>query len=153
LSDPHFVFLHRLPPVSLYEQVAPTPPVGTLHGLLNSTDERCNHIALEMSNYAEHGMAVDVRQIGEAFVPVFAQDERPVHIRDGIEAQRLCFMKATEILNAHGLRETLSLDDAALQVLCTALYQSLSNQTALQMAYAAQHHAEDIVTLKQLGCL
>jgi len=153
LDGQHLVFLHKLPPVDLYEKAAPTPPTSISHALLGSTDERCDHVVLEMSNYAEHGMTLDVRRIGESFVPVFAQDQRPAAIFDMIEAQQRCFRHAVAIMEKHSLKETLSIDDASLNVLCTALYQSLSNQEILKIAYAAAHHAEDITTLTQLGCL
>jgi hypothetical protein len=153
VSDQSLVFLHRLPSVSLYEQRAPTPPTCTIHALLDGAGDACNHVALEMSNYAEHGMVLDMRRIGNTFVPVFSADQRPAHIRSMIAAQQSCFLQAVSIVGKHGLNETLALDDASLNLLCTALYQGLSNQSQLQIAYGVQHHAEDIATLQQLGCI
>ncbi len=153
LNDQHLVLLHRLPPVRLYEELAATPATCTVHALLPTADETCDHVALEMSNYAEHGMVADMCRIGETNVPIFSPDQRPRQLREAIEAQRHCFMRAVTIISEQGLKETLALDDASISVLCKALYQGLSKQTALQAAYQAQHHAEDMTTLRQLGCI
>jgi hypothetical protein len=146
-------FLHRLPQVALYEQHAPTPATCEIMGLLEDGDPKFNHMALEMSNYAAHPMVVDIRRIENATIPIFASDERPDDIRHAIEAQRRCFLSAVTSLEKHGLRETLALDDASLKTLCAALYQGLSNQNVLKNVYGVQHYAEDIATLKQLGCI
>lgn len=146
-------FLHRLPQVALYERRAPTPATCRIAALLEDGDPKCNHVALEMSNYAEHGMVVDMRRVEDAAIPVFAPDGRPTEISHAIEAQRRSFLHAVASVEKHGLRETLALDDASLKVLCAALYQGLSNQSILQSVFGAQHYAEDIATLKQLGCL
>jgi hypothetical protein len=98
-------------------------------------------------------MVTDVRCVEGTFVPVFSADQRLARIKDAVEAQRCSFMSAVAIAEKHGLRETLSLDDASLNVLALALYQALSNQKQLEAVYAAQHFAEDMSTLKQLGCI
>ena len=151
LADQEVFFLHKLAPIDLYERRAATPKTCVIHALLDGDLERCSGVALEMSNYAAHGMVLDVRDINGVAAPVFAPDTRPRHIREAIDAQRAACLSAADLLSRRPLRETFTLDDASIAVLCTALYQGLSNQQILQQVFAQQHHLEDLDTLRTLG--
>ena len=146
-------FLHALPSAALYERRAPTPAGCRIEGIVSGIRTDLSHETLEMCNYAEHGMVLDMRRVGPAFSPVFAPDVRPEPIRRAIGLQRRSVLKAIDVLSRQGLRETYRIDDASLSALAEALYASLSNQQIVPALFKAHHFAEDIATLQRLGCL
>ncbi len=143
-------FLHKMPPVALYEERAPTPAGSIVHALLEGFDSRWHNMTLEMCNYAEHGMVVDVRRVADVPIPVFSPEQGSAAIQTAIATQRACCLEAAEIVPGIGLAQCLALDDTAITTLCGTLYEGLSSQQILYALFSNQHLTEDRAVMQTL---
>jgi hypothetical protein len=149
--EQQLAFLHRLQPRADYESVARTPDTASVHQLLAHV-EGSNNTAIEMCNYAGHGMVVDVRRALGCPVPVLAPDHRSERVKVAIAAQRAVAEAYTKSLRTIGLAETLTASDETLAAVAGALYQGLSSNHAVYLRYLAEHNAEDAAARRALGC-
>lgn len=148
--DQNVAFLHKLSPRADYEQVARTPQTGRFHQLLADIDG-CNNTAIEMCNYASHGMVSDIRLVADFPVPVFAEDRRSPRTHAAIEAQQAAARVLLKVLRERPLRETLSLNDPSLAMVGGALYKGLAQNHSVYLRYLEEHNAEDLATRQKLA--
>jgi len=149
--DQHVAFLQRLHPRADYESVARTPDTAIVHQLLADV-EGCNNTAIEMCNYAHHGMVVDVREALGCEVPVFAPDHRSDRVRAAISEQQAVAAGYLRSLREHGLAETLAASEDALASVGGALYKGLSRNQSVYMRFLSEHNDEDLTARRALGC-
>lgn len=152
LTDRHVFFLQKMPSLEIYETLGATPATCTFHSVLDETAQGCRNDLVEMANYADHGMVTDVRMFRGKAVPVFSTAPKSTSFEAAVTVQRATLLHVVEILRAHGLRETLTLDDPSLTMLSTALVQGLSQQQSLYGVFSIEHALEDSATMKALGC-
>ncbi len=144
----HVFLIDHCPPLSLYEAKQPTPDTCIIHSLMRSPPGVSNSV-LELANTAEHGMHVDVRQIGGSFVPVFAADS-PGQDAAATAVQREAFLRMIGLMEHYALRDVFELDDASLAAVCLSLYQVLSQQASAFAAEAPGYLAENAEIVKRL---
>lgn len=143
----HNFFLHELPRSNLYETKAPTPETCCNHHVLGPSDPYFDNRYLEMCNYSEEGMVLDVVREAGDFRPVPAPDPRPAIVKLAVAEQRRCFLSALDLLRHHPLELTLALDDQSIAKVCVALYTFLSQQAFLFEVFLQSHNVEDRETM------
>jgi len=142
-------FLQKLPARADYEAMAPTPP-GSEIAQLFAEVESVNNTAIEMCNYATHGMVIDVRDALGSPVAIFAEDRRSARVKNGVEAQQATARIFLDALRRRPLAETLGFDDDSLARLGGALYRGLAAEAAVYALYFDEHMAEDRDALARL---
>ncbi|GGF78308.1 hypothetical protein GCM10007301_42870 [Azorhizobium oxalatiphilum] len=151
-EDMPVFLLHQLAPVVGYERKAPSPKTCVVHNVVPPSVGGLDCSTIEMSNYTDHGMVVDVRYLLDFPVPVFAEDARDEETLARVRAQHECFRIARKLLGKHDLRGIFDLDHESISTVCTSLYQVLSRQSVLREAFGASHTLEDQSVLQRIGC-
>jgi hypothetical protein len=142
LKDRHVFFYQKLAPDKGYEAKAPTPATCSIHSVINETKQFDNRF-LELCNYADHGMVLDVRKVHGKFVPVFAADRRPRNVMTAVAEQHRCFLRATEMLTNYKLDDVLAIDDAKITKVAEVLNTVLVQQVSLVPIYMNDFMAEN----------
>ena len=149
--DQPLVLLHQVRARADYELLAPTPNTASIYELLTDVAS-CNNTAIEMCNYAAHGMVLDVRCALGHRLPVFETDRRSASVMAAIEMQQAVAASYVGSLGKFGLRETLAASDEMLAAVGGALYKGLSGNHAVYGRYLAEHVQEDASARRALGC-
>jgi hypothetical protein len=151
VADQALYFMHRLPPIQVYEQQHATPDICRVGSVIGPEREGLDHIRPEMCNYALHGSALGIREVAGAAIPVFDVDDRSVAERALVASQMECFlgMVADPCVGLAGDCAG-GLGDADIVEIVARLYTLLCQDTSLHTAFGASHHREDMRTLAAL---
>jgi hypothetical protein len=143
--------LHRLPASNAYESFSATPSCCQFHSLLGPECEGVSNTLLEMCNYTDHPMVVDVRLVGGSYMPEFAREGRPREVCEAITAQKMVFQLAVDCLHNYDFNEVYRLESGLLSGIAGALYRNLSSQRDLIKVYGKSHAEEEISISKSIG--
>jgi len=137
-------FLHRIPPIALYEQQHPTPDLCRVDALLGPERKGLENNRLEMCNYAQHGTVVGMQAAAGVAVPVFDMDDRS-GVQLALVAQQVdCFHSMVSDARSTMRGAGLWLMDADISEVLATLYKALCKENCLPVAFGASHHREDL---------
>jgi hypothetical protein len=153
LTGQALYFLHRIPPIALYENQNATPAICRVDAVVGPERQGLEHVRLEMCNYAPHGSATGMREIAGIAVPVFDDDDRSPAEHTLIAAQRECFATMVADAQAALLGDWIGLSNADIAEIVARLYALLCQETCLQTAFGTSHLREDMRTLGALDLL
>jgi hypothetical protein len=134
--------IDHCPPLDAFERTKPTPPTCTIHPLFDKRPNG-NNIVLELANMADHGMVVDMRQMGSTRVPAFAPNPLSSEEVEAVNEQRACFLASLDLIENHNLQDVLDLDDPSIAFLCSSLYEFMSRQTDCFQIFAQRFLTEN----------
>jgi hypothetical protein len=143
--------LHRLTASNTYESLSATPNCCQFHSLLGPECDGVANTLLEMCNYTDHPMVVNVRLVDGSFLPEFARDGRPGNVCEAIMTQKAVFQLAVDCLRNYDFTDVFRMEHDALSSIVGGLYRNLSCQKDLIKIYGKSHAEEERGISKSLG--
>jgi hypothetical protein len=143
-------FLHRIPPIAVYEQRRPTPGICRVHELIGPDREALQNGRLEICNYAPHGTVVGVRMTEGVPVPAFDVEDRSAAQLTLVDQQIDCFRTMTRDACANLPRGCIWLTNREITDVVGALYALLCLETCIPNAFAMSHNREDLQALSAM---